>query len=130
VQVEPNITKEVDHERRRITAVWRGVFEIGTIVNTCRERTKAGLHTYSQFIDARAASIANSPDDSQKVGVVMDRLVSEEKGQAKAGATAILVGSELDYGMCRVIAAYFEPAGDIRVVYNAEEGLRWLDAQG
>ncbi len=122
------ISSEVDHTAKRVDVVWRGVFDLRAIGENCQERIRKGGHRYLQFIDATGAEVARSYDDSRKVGEVTQRLAAQSLKFGIAGPTAILVNTKIDYGMCRVVASYFEPAGNIAVFYNRAEAQTWLGA--
>jgi hypothetical protein len=120
------IVHRVDHELRRIVTTWRGSFDLEAVAENCRRSIAEGAHAYPQLIDATAAEIARDPTDSRTLGVAMGRLVHDSQAHGPAGPVAIVVGSQVDFGMCRAVATYFEPAGEIRVVYHLQEALDWL----
>ena len=120
------IEMQVDHILRLVVTTWRGEFDMPAIERTCKQRTEEGGHGYPQIIDAIDAHIANLSADSRMVAVATIGLAEHSLKYGRCGRTAIVVHSQIDFGMCRTIAAYFEPAGEIAVFYRRDEALKWL----
>lgn len=118
----------VDYTHRRVNAVWRGTVNMDAIANHCRLRSEQGAHAFPQIIDAREALVAESLEDVRALPMATMKIAAESRKLGAAGPTAIVVGSELDYGICRAIAAYYEVAGTIRPFYHLETAEVWLTA--
>ena len=116
----------VDHNLRFIVASWQGEIDIPSIVRHCDLRTKQGAHEYLQIIDATNARIAGLSSDSKALAIAAMYLADNCLKHGRSGRTAIVVSTPMDFGMCRTIASYFEPAGEVSVFYRRNEALAWL----
>lgn len=124
--MKAEISMDVDHARQRVTTVWRGDFDLQSIAKNCERRTAEGGHRYPQFIDATQATVVRKPHDTSSLAVAILNLAARSQQKGVAGRTAVIVSSKVDFGMCRAIGAYFQPAGDIAVFYTKAEAEQWL----
>lgn len=124
------IFMQVDHARRRADTTWSGVFDLEAVVASCKRRTEEGAHGYAQLIEATSAEVARSFEDARRLPQVVERLIHQSTELGPAGPTAVVVGKALDFGMCRMIGAYFEPAGKVAVFYTEKDAELWLAANG
>lgn len=124
--MKAEIAMEVDHARHTATTVWRGDFDVDAIANSCQKRTAEGAHRYRQMVDATEATIARAARDVSAIPVATMQLATHSQRNGVAGPTAVVVSGQADFGMCRAIAAYFEPAGIISVFYTKAEAEKWL----
>ena len=126
MEQEPTITVEVDHTQHFVNTQWKGSFDIIAVARSCRLRVGKGGHQYRQLIDATNAEIARTFEDSQATSRVVTALANQAIKFGFAGATAVVVGHRIDFGMSRMIASHFEPAGEIQVFYRMAEAEKWL----
>src|SRR4051812_9563006 len=106
---------KVDHAGRRAQANWTGTFDMQAIASSCQQREEEGAHEYALLVHAEGAEIARSLEDTRKLARTVQKLVDQSGQYGAVGPTAIIVNNMIDFGMCRMIAAYFEPAGKIGV---------------
>lgn len=124
--MKAEIAMDVDHSRQLVTTVWRGDFDLEAIAGNCERRIAQGGHRYPQIIDATEAGVVRKPQDTNSLAIAVLDLAARSQKNGTAGRTAVVVGSKVDFGMCRAIAAYFEPAGEIAVFYTRADAERWL----
>ena len=118
------ITYSIDRARRRILAVVEGSVTCAEIMDHLeRERDDGGL-PLPELGDATRATVALSPEE---VGRVVSRL--RELGRDHAlGATAVVVGDDLSFGVLRMLEALVADVCDVRPFRGRGEAERWVDS--
>src|SRR5687768_17307676 len=100
----------VDHDRRRLRVRAEGRIDLAEVRRHLeRERDDGGLG-YPELIDARAATVALSPDDVRAVVPLLRGL----RRRASLGPTAVVVAADVDYGVMRMLETLLESVADLR----------------
>jgi len=116
----------VDHAAKRVDATAEGPTTCEEICNhLLLERTYHGL-PYPELVEARNAIPAFT---SAEVRIIVD-LLRELGREDKLGPTAVIVGSELAFGMMRMLGILSEDVCAIQPFWNREEGESWLRQPG
>jgi hypothetical protein len=116
------ITASYDHQHRHITARAEGRVTLEEIrTHLEEERQEPGL-AYSELIDARGAIPDFSPADVRVI-VALLRWLGE---RTKLGPTAIVVDSDLAYGMVRMIEMLVDDTCLVKPFRSEAEAERWL----
>lgn len=116
-------TTEIDHERREIRTRVRGSVTLEDIRSHLDQARSAGALAYPEIYDAREAEPHFSPADVRRA---VDLLRELRKG-SELGPGAIIVGSDLAYGMIRMLEILVEDFLHARPFRTEEEAHRWLD---
>ena len=116
------ITMTVDHARRRVLARAEGLIAVHDVrAHLEEERLAAGL-PYGELIDGRGCRLNVSPKDVRTVVDILRTL-----GQAsQLGPTAVIVDTEVAYGMLRMLGMLMEDACAIQPFHRQEEAEQWL----
>ena len=116
------ITATYDHPHRRITARAEGKVTIEEIRDHLEEeRQEPGL-AYVELIDARLSVPDFSPADV-RVLVALLRWLGE---RTRLGPTGVVVESEFQFGMVRMIEILVEDVCQIKPFYNSADAENWL----
>ena len=119
------IKLRVDHHRRETYAVATGAITLADVRSHIEEERAAGGLAYPELIDAREAS----PDvTSAEVRDVVDQLRHMALDET-LGPTAIVVASEVAFGMLRMLEILIEEVTIIRPFRDYDEAVRWLEGQ-
>src|SRR5271169_3115743 len=95
------IILNVDHERKEVNCVAIGPISYADVDNhLSTERHFKGL-AYKEFIDARGAGIAWTPDEIRQIVELLRSLAQE----SKLGPTAVLVSTDVAFGLIRKLEA-------------------------
>src|SRR6266550_8686323 len=117
------ITTTFDHEHRRVTARAEGSIRLEEIRDHLEEeRQEPGL-AYAELIDARDAIPDFSPADV-RVLVAWLRWLGE---RTQLGPTAVLVDSELAFGMVRMVEILVEDVCLVKPFRERLDAELWLD---
>jgi len=117
-------TTEIDHERREIRTRVRGSVTLEDIRRHLDHARSAGALSYPEIYDAREAEPQISPADVRRaVG-----LLRELRKGSELGPGAIIVGSDLAYGMLRMLEILVEDFMHARPFRSDEEAHRWLES--
>jgi hypothetical protein len=112
----------VDHERKEVDTVAIGpITYADTVDHLLAERHFEEL-TYKEFVDARGAGFLWTRDEIREI-VAMVRSMSHE---SKFGPTAILVSSDVAFGMMRMLEALLDDVAEIRPFHDEQEARAWL----
>ena len=125
-----SFTFTVDHEHRRVTARAVGPITLDDIRNHLdEERGKSGL-SYSELIDARGAVASFSTAEVRTIVNLLRRLGEG----ARLGPTAIVIDSDVGYGMLRMLGILLEieHVCSLEPFRRPKDAERWLadDRQG
>ena len=117
------IKLRVDHHRRETYAVAVGAISLADVRSHIEEERAAGGLAYPELIDAREAT----PDvTAAEVRDVVDQLRHMALDET-LGPTAIVVGSEVAFGMLRMLEILIEEVTIIRPFRDYEDAVRWLE---
>jgi hypothetical protein len=116
------ITATYDHPHRRVTARADGPITLEEIRDHLEEeRQEPGL-AYAELIDARLSVPAFSSADV-RVLVALLRWLGE---RTRLGPTAVVVESDFQFGMVRMIEILVEDVCRIKPFYNEVDAENWL----
>jgi len=116
------ITLAVDHANRFVNVRAVGPITVDDIRAHIEEERLAGGLAHRELIDARGASPAFSSEDVRSVVAVLRRLGSD----SLLGPTAVLVDSQVGYGMLRMFEALLDDVCAVRPFYEQEAAEQWL----
>ena len=120
------ITATYDHRHRRVMAVAEGPVTLEQIRDHLEEeRQEPGLG-YSELIDARASDPDLSPADV-RVLVALLRWLGE---RTRLGPTAVLVSTDFQYGITRMVEMMVEDVCLIKPFRTGADAERWLAEVG
>ena len=118
------IRHTVDRKRRRIAAMAEGLVTHPEIVAHLRRERDEGILPLFELVDASTATTDLTPEEVRQI---VDYL--RELGRDSAlGPVAVLVGSEMAYGMIRMLGIMGEDVCNIRPFRDQAEAERWLDS--
>lgn len=121
-----SITATYDHAHRRVMAVAEGRVTLEQIRDHLEEeRQEPGL-AYSELIDARAADPDLPPADI-RVLVELLRWLGE---RTRLGPTAVLVTTDFQFGMTRIVEMLVEDVCLIKPFRTEADAERWLAKVG
>ena len=112
----------VDHERKEVDAVAIGPVTYADVENhLLTERYFGGL-PYKEFIDARCVGILFTPAEGRQIVALLRRL-----GQgSKLGPTAVLVGTDVAFGLMRMLEILVEGFAKVKTFRDEQEAREWL----
>ena len=115
-----------DETRRELTVIAEGRIDFEAIrAHLARERTHGALG-YRELIDARRAI----PEvTAQEVRLIVD-LVRAEASSKVLGPTAVVVSTEVAFGMLRMLEQLVEDVALIRPFRDYAAAVEWLATQG
>lgn len=116
-------TTRIDHERREIYATAEGSITMEDIRLHLEHGRDEGALSYPEVCDARAAQPHFTPADVRTVVETM-RVLSKE---SRLGAAAIIVDSDLAFGMMRMLEMLVEDVCRLRPFRTQAEADWWID---
>jgi hypothetical protein len=120
------ITATYDHTHRRVIAVAEGRVTLEQIRDHLEEeRQEPGL-AYGELIDARGSDPNLSPADV-RVLVALLRWLGE---RTRLGPTAVLVSTDFQYGITRMVEMMVEDVCLIKPFRTEPDAERWLAEVG
>jgi hypothetical protein len=118
------ITATYDHSHRRVVAAAVGHITLDEIRSHLEEERLEPALVYSELFDARGA-IPDFPPADIRVLVAWLRWLGE---RTRLGPTAVIVDTELAYGMGRMVEMLVEDVALVKPFRNKLDGELWLDA--
>ena len=116
------IIATVDHTRQRVVVRTEGTITLDDVLaHLEEERREAGL-SYSELIDGRGSIPALSSADVRAIVDALSRVAKE----SRLGPTAILVDTDLAYGLLRMLEILVEDVCAVRPFRHQEEAEKWL----
>jgi hypothetical protein len=112
----------VDHEQNEVDAVAIGLVSFEDVTNHLSIERKSGGLSYKKFIDARGACLNWTPEEVPRIVELIQTL---GRG-SKLGPTAVLVSSEIDFGMVRTLELLLEYTAAVRPFLVEQEARAWL----
>jgi len=119
------IILSVDHERQEVDSLAIGYVSYEDIQNHLLAERHFGGLAYKELIDARTAAIDWTPDEARQIEDTI-RSLSQE---SKFGPTAILVLTEIDFGMVRMVETLVDGVAEIRPFREEIDARAWLDSK-
>ncbi len=117
-----SITITVDHPRRLLLVRAVGPITFEDIRTHLEEERVIGGLPYRELIDARGFTPAFSLKEVRAVVELLRRL----GGESRLGPTAIIVDSEIGYGMIRFLEILVEDVCAVRPFWHQDEAEAWL----
>jgi len=120
----PIIIQDIDRERNELEAVAFGPIDYAEIEKHLVEERNIGGLAYTEFIDARDASLvfAVSPAEIRQIVSLVRSLCQ----QSKFGATAVLVSTDFASGIMRAMEMLLEDVADLRSFRDEKLARSWL----
>jgi hypothetical protein len=116
------MTTIIDHAHRRVLVKAEGTISLNDIrAHLEEERVGIGL-TYDELIDARGFSTNISQKAVHTIVEALRRLGKE----SRLGPTAVIVDSDVGYGMLRMLSVLVEDDCQIQPFRQQEEAEQWL----
>jgi len=112
----------VDHNRKQFHSIAIGPINYDDIKEHLQAKQSLQGFSYAEFLDARSATISWNLNEITQI-VQLIRTLHQEM---KPGPIAVLVSSDLSFGMVSILEATLEDAADIRPFRNEEEARAWL----
>ena len=117
-----SITATIDHERRILRVRAMGPITLEDIRVHLEEERIAGGLPYRELIDARGYIPAFSLKEVRSIVPLLRRL----GGDSRLGPTAIIVDTDIGYGMIRFLEILVEDVCAIRPFHDRHEAEQWL----
>lgn len=118
------ITATYDHSHRRVLAVAAGRITLDEIRAHLEEERQEPALVYNELFDARDA-LPDFPPADIRVLVAWIRWLGE---RTRLGATAVIVDTELAYGMGRMVEMLVEDVALVKPFRDKLDAELWLDA--
>ena len=116
------IIRSVDQLRQEMHTTADGPITLADIREHLTEEYRGKGLACRQLIDASGATIAFSPSDVRATVAILKRYGQE----GVIGPTAIVVGNEFAYGMCRMLAILLDGVCELEPFRTNQEAERWL----
>ena len=112
----------VDHTRQEVRATAVGPITFEDVrAHLAQERQWEGL-TYPELVDARPAAISLSPTEVREIVDLLRKLAIT----SHLGRTAVLVASDYQFGVARMLEALVEDVCEIKPFRDEGEAHLWL----
>jgi hypothetical protein len=116
------ITHSVDHDRRELVAIAIGAIGYEEVrTHLLVERREGGL-SYAELIDARSATPTWSTAEARTIVTMLTAFGRE----SVLGPTAVVVSTELAYGMLRMLEIMLEDVCIVRPFLDYAAAEQWL----
>jgi hypothetical protein len=116
------MTTTINHAQRRVFVKLEGPITLNDIrTHLEEERVGDGL-SYDELIDARGISSDFSQQDVRMIADVLRRLAIH----SRIGPTAVIVDSDVEYGMLRMLGILIEDVCRVQPFRRQEEAEQWL----
>ncbi|HTY06861.1 MAG TPA: hypothetical protein VMC86_10110 [Gemmatimonadales bacterium] len=112
----------VDQERGWLMATAEGSITLEDVRVHLSHEARAASLPYPELIDARAARPDLSPDDVRAIVVLLRELARD----SRLGPTAVIVETDVGYGMLRMLEMLVEDVCAIRPFRRREPAEEWL----
>lgn len=118
------ISANFDHSGRFVRTTARGEVTFPDVEHHLEEEAAANSLAYPELVDAREGAVHLSPGDiRQTVG-----LLRSLRERHPLGPTAIVVRTDFDYGMVRMLSILAEDVCQVEVFRDLPEAESWLRA--
>jgi hypothetical protein len=118
------LTLTVDHARRRVFTRATGDVTLEQVLAHIKEEQDAAGLAYPEVIDARGFRPELTSAD---VRIIVATLHQMSK-QATLGPTAVIVDSDVAFGVMRMLQILIEDVAAVRPFRQESEATEWLDA--
>jgi len=113
----------MDSGRQRLITTAEGDVHLADVVDHLTKEREDRLLSHPEFVDATSATSRLSANDIRAIVGVLHKLSSEHN----LGPTAVVVPSDVAYGMMRMLGILVEEFCRIGVFRSANEAEEWLD---
>lgn len=120
------ISEQFDHERRWVETLLEGPVTFADFEAHWSRELAAQGESYPELIDGRRAEVAFDAHDVRRMVEVL-RLAAASR---RLGPTAILVHSDVGFGMVRMLSLLVEPFCAVQPFRDRESAERWLEGMG
>ncbi len=120
------ISERFDHERRWVETTIEGPVTFADFESHWHRELAARGEGYPELIDGRSAEVAFDAHDVRRMVEVL-RLVAASR---PLGPTAILVQSDVGFGMVRMLSLLVEPFCAVQPFRDRASAERWLEGLG
>ena len=117
------ITATFDHRHRRVMAVAEGRVTLEEIRSHLEEERQEPALGYTELIDARGV-VPDFPPADIRILVAWLRWLGE---RTHLGPTAVVVDSDLAFGMVRMVEMLVDDVCQVRPFRNKLDAELWLD---
>ena len=116
------ISYQIHHDNKALYATADGPITLNDIRNHLfKERLENGL-PYAELIDARTATPAFSSEEVRIIVTILRDFAKEHT----LGPTAVVVGTDLGFGIIRMLEILVEDACAVRPFRDIDAALQWL----
>jgi hypothetical protein len=115
----------VDHERKQVDAIAIGPITYDDIKEHLLAKQYLRGLSYKEFIDGRAANLRWNLNESMQI---VDLVISMSR-ESTLGPTAVLVSTDLNFGMVRILEATLEDVAELRPFRDEQEARAWLGSK-
>ncbi len=116
------ITHSIDHDHRYMKTTASGPVDWEEArTHLLHERREGGL-SYAELIDARRATPTWSTNQAREIVELLKTLGRE----SRLGPTAVVVSSDLAFGMMRMLEILLEDVCIVRPFRDYEAAVQWL----
>lgn len=112
----------VDYADRLVSTRAEGAITFADISAHLEQERLAGALAYRELIDGRGATPAVSSEEVRSVVAILRRLGSD----SPLGPTAVLVDSQVGYGVLRMLEALLDDVCAVKPFYQQEGAEEWL----
>lgn len=120
------VTFKVDHDRNWVYAKAEGLISLAEIKQHLEEERHAHGLAYPELVDARAAIVSLScAEIYQLIDVIRDLAQQEHR----LGATAIVVSSDVNYGILRMMETLLQDTTQLRPFRDFHAAEAWVTQQ-
>jgi hypothetical protein len=116
------ITFSVSDSNRLVRARAEGPISLDDIRAHIEEERLAGGLPHRELIDGRGATPAFTSEEVRSVVAILRQLGND----SRLGPTAVLVDSQVGYGMLRMFEALLDDVCAVRPFYRQDEAEQWL----
>lgn len=124
------ITLKVDKAKSLTIFVMIGEPNLDEIHNAIRSFWEAHELTVSALWDVRHAKLNNlKSSDVEKVAAIIGQYAHRFE-ERKAGKTAVVASSDLQYGLSRILGTFYEIEDfptQLKILRDMDEAMEWLD---
>jgi hypothetical protein len=125
IEVWMPIILGVDHECKQVDAVAVGPVTYADVENHLLTEKHFGGLAYKEYIDGRCAGVLFTPAEIRQIVTLLRRLGQE----SKLGPTAVLVPTNIAFGLMRMLEILVEDVAVVRPFRDEQEARGWLASQ-
>lgn len=114
---------ELDSKRQRLITTAEGDIYLADVMDHLAKERQGQALGYVELVDATNARAHLSPNDIREIVSVLRRFSREYK----LGPTAVVVPSDLGYGMMRMLGILVEEYCKVEPFRSVKEAEAWLD---